>query len=429
MEHQNSSMHAKKSNASIAQIILLILAGESVFILPFVLPRIFRPTFLDVFELTNFQLGGCFSIYGTVALLSYLYGGAIADKFSPRKLIAGSLFLTALGGLALSTFPSINTLQLIYGYWGFTTIFLFWGAMIKATRVWGGTTKQGSAFGFLEGGRGFVAATIGAIGVYIFSVILPSNIATAMLVERQDAFRYVILFASGLAFIVGGLVFLFMDNSEKADAPINTSDSSLKNIKKVFKIPSVWWLMLIVLSAYVGYKLTDIFSLYASEIMLFDEVKAAQVGTFQLYIRPIVCVAIGLLADKSRGSLWIIFGFAVMLSGALIFATGLVQSGLNFLFFLSLIITATGTYAIRTLYFAVLQEGKIPLAITGTAVGLISVVGYTPDIFVGPIMGYLLDNSPGIVGHQQVFMMLALFSALGLIASIRFSRLGVLKNS
>ena len=172
------------------------------------MPRIFRPTYLDVFELTNFELGSCFSIYGTVALLSYLYGGAIADKFSPRKLIAGSLLLTALGGLVMSTFPSVSTLHVIYGYWGFTTIFLFWGAMIKATRVWGGTTKQGSAFGFLEGGRGFVAATIGAIGVYIFSVILPSNLATAILVERQDAFRYVILFATALAFFVGGFLTL-----------------------------------------------------------------------------------------------------------------------------------------------------------------------------------------------------------------------------
>ena len=98
------------------------------------------------------------------------------------------------------------------------------------------------------------------------------------------------------------------------------------------------------------------------------------------------------------------------------------------MFFFILIINAKGKYDIQTLYFAVLQEGKIPLAITGTAVGLISVVGYTPDIFVGPIMGYLLDSSPGIVGHQQVFMMLALFSALVLIASIRFSRLGVLKT-
>ena len=164
-------MQSQKSTPSIYQIILLILAGESVFILPFVLPRIFRPTYLDVFALNNLELGTCLSIYGIIALLSYLYGGAIADKYSPRKLIAASLLLTAFGGLVLSTFPSIQVLKLVYGYWGFTTIFLFWGAMIKATRVWGGTSKQGKAFGFLEGGRGFVAASIGAIGVYIFSMI------------------------------------------------------------------------------------------------------------------------------------------------------------------------------------------------------------------------------------------------------------------
>ncbi len=418
-------MQPLKSPASIYQIILLILAGESVFILPFVLPRIFRSTYLDVFVLTNFELGTCFSVYGVIALLSYLYGGAIADKYSPRKLIAASLFLTAFGGFFISTFPSIQVLKLVYGYWGFTTIFLFWGAMIKATRVWGGTSKQGKAFGFLEGGRGFVAATIGAIGVYIFSIILPENLANALLVERQDAFRYVILFAATLASSVGLLVYFFMKDPEELDAPVKSSVSSLVNIKKVLKIPSIWWLMFIVLSAYVGYKLTGIFSLYAKEIMLFDEIKAAQIGTFQLYIRPILGVAIGFIADKTKGSLWIIIGFIVMLIGSLIFASGVVQSDLNFLFFLSLIITATGVYSIRTLYFAVLQEGKIPLAITGTAVGLISVIGYTPDIFIGPIMGYLLDSSPGIEGHQQVFMMLSVFSALGLFASIRFSKLGM----
>jgi len=418
-------MQPLKSPASIYQIILLILAGESVFILPFVLPRIFRSTYLDVFVLTNFELGTCFSVYGVIALLSYLYGGAIADKYSPRKLIAASLFLTAFGGFFISTFPSIQVLKLVYGYWGFTTIFLFWGAMIKATRVWGGTSKQGKAFGFLEGGRGFVAATIGAIGVYIFSIILPENLANALLVERQDAFRYVILFAATLASSVGLLVYFFMKDPEELDAPVKSSVSSLVNIKKVLKIPSIWWLMFIVLSAYVGYKLTGIFSLYAKEIMLFDEIKAAQIGTFQLYIRPILGVAIGFIADKTKGSLWIIIGFIVMLIGSLIFASGVVQSDLNFLFFLSLTITATGVYSIRTLYFAVLQEGKIPLAITGTAVGLISVIGYTPDIFIGPIMGYLLDSSPGIEGHQQVFMMLSVFSALGLFASIRFSKLGM----
>ena len=61
-------MKRSKHNVSYYQILLLILAGESVFILPFVLARIFRPTFLDVFELTNLQLGSCFSIYGICLL-------------------------------------------------------------------------------------------------------------------------------------------------------------------------------------------------------------------------------------------------------------------------------------------------------------------------------------------------------------------------
>jgi len=115
-------------------ILLLILAGESIFILPFVLARVFRPTFLDVFQLNNFQLGTCFSIYGIVAFVSYLFGGTLADKFKPRILIALALFLTALGGVLMATYPSYSTMKILFGYWGFTTIFLFWGAMIKFRR-------------------------------------------------------------------------------------------------------------------------------------------------------------------------------------------------------------------------------------------------------------------------------------------------------
>ena len=157
---------------SIHTLILLILAGEAIFILPFVLARIFRPTFLDVFGLTNFELGICFSIYGVIAMISYLFGGVISDLFKPRILITSALLLTALGGLAMSTYPSYNAMKLLFGYWGFTTIFLFWAAMIKSTRIWGGTKKQGLAFGFLDGGRGIVAAGFGSVGVLIFSIFI-----------------------------------------------------------------------------------------------------------------------------------------------------------------------------------------------------------------------------------------------------------------
>ena len=49
--------------------------------------------------------------------------------------------------------------------------------------------------------------------------------------------------------------------------------------------------------------------------------------------------------------------------------------------------------------------------------------GYTPDIFAGPAIGYLLENSPGAVGHQHVFWMLALFSFIGGIAASYYFQL------
>ena len=406
---------------SFLSITLLILSGELIFVLPYVLARIFRPTFLEVFNLSNLQLGSLFSVYGTVALLSYVYGGVISDRFQPKNLIASSLFFTALGGLVLAVYPSYFVLQVLYGYWGFTTVFLFWGAMIKAARVWGGAKNQGQAFGFLDAGRGLVAASMGSLGVLIFSFFLTNDIESASLIERKDAFRYVILFSSFMVFLNGILVLFFMGSNQKNE--VKNTFSTISHIKAVLKIQSVWLIMIIIISAYVGYKVTDIYSLYASEVMLFNNIEAANIGSLQLYLRPLVCVIIALFAGKKNYIYFIILGFITMLIGATIFAFGIVQLNMNFVFFFSLIIVATGTYAIRALYFSIMQEGRIPLLMTGTAVGVISVIGYTPDIFASPIIGYLLDKYPGILGHQYVFTLLVLFSVLGLLAAIKFANL------
>ena len=416
-------MNREINNKKFLILTLLILSGEFIYFLPYVLSRVFRPTFLDVFQLNNFQLGSLFSVYGVVALLSYIYGGVITDRYSPRKLMSSALFLTALGGLVLASYPSYQTLQILYGYWGFTSVFLFWGAMIKATRLWGGDNNQGKAFGFLDGGRGIVAASMGSIGVFVFTIVLTSDIESASVLERQEAFRYVILLSSFMVAFIGLLVLIFLRNMEDKNTNFELPLNTLTNIKSVLKNESIWLLMLIIMCAYVGYKVTDIYSLYASEVMLYDQIEAAEVGALQLYLRPIVCIAIGLIADRTKNMFWIIFGFVTMLIGALIFSFGIIKPDMNFIFFLSLVILAVGTYSIRALYFAVLKEANVAFALTGTAVGIISVVGYSPDIFAGPIMGYLLDENPGIIGHQYVYFMLVIFSIIGLIASIRFARL------
>ena len=404
-------------------LLLIVLAGESIFILPYVLSRVFRPTVLDVFGLDNVQLGMCFSVYGMVALLSYLFGGPMADKFPPRKLIAVALWMTALGGLVYATFPSYTILKILYGYWGFTTIFLFWPALIKATRVWGGSASQGKAFGFLDGGRGLVGALFGAMGVLTFSLFITSEIIELTVAESREAFKYVILISTAVIAIVGLLVWIFMKMDYKSEKEIILDKIAIPQIKEVLRLPSVWLLMIIILCAYVGYKITDVFSLYAQDVMLYDQVQSAQVGTFLLFVRPVIGILIGVVADRTQTTLWLVLSFIITFFGALLFATGIISDSTTVLFFISILVVATGVYAARSLYFAVMESGQIPLVLTGTAVGLISLVGYTPDIFAGPAMGYLLDNSPGEEGHQHVFLMLALFSFIGSIAAWYFFRL------
>jgi nitrate/nitrite transporter NarK len=209
----------------------------------------------------------------------------------------------------------------------------------------------------------------------------------------------------------------------KTEKEIILEKITIRQIKEVMRLPSVWLLMIIILCAYVGYKITDVFSLYAKDVMNYDQVQSAQVGTFLLFIRPVIGVLIGVLADRTRPTYWLVVSFLISFFGALLFAFDVISDSETALFFISILVVATGVYAARSLYFAVMESGQIPLVLTGTAVGLISIIGYTPDIFAGPAMGYLLDNSPGKEGHQHVFWMLAIFSLIGGVAAYYYFRL------
>ena len=395
-----------------------MLAAESIYILPYVLARVFRPTFLDVFNLTNLELGGLFSIYGVVAFFSYLYGGVLADRYSPRKLLSISLIFTSLGGLVMMTYPSYFIMQLLFAYWGFTTVFIFWAPMLKATRAIGGVKMQGKTFSLLDGGRGVVASSIGLIGVLIFSILITEDVSSLTLSEKQEVFKYVIGASSLIVFIIGIVVYAYLRIELKDDEKIG----NIKSLLELAKLKSVWLISFIILCAYMGYKITDVYSLYASEVMLFDEINAARVGALQQYLRPIVCISVAFFTDKNGNINNILIGFFVMMLGSILFASGLIKVSMNMLFFISLIIVATGTYAIRGLYFSILKDGKIPYILSGTAIGLISIVGYSPDIFATPLYGYLLDNYPGIRGHQYVYLILFISSIVGIYVSLKFKK-------
>ncbi|MBL7873453.1 MAG: MFS transporter [Cyclobacteriaceae bacterium] len=414
---RDKTSSVKKNKKRGFTLFALILAGEAIFFLPFVIARIFRPTLLAVFEITNTQLGAFFSVYGIIAMVSYFFGGPLADRFSTRNLMAIALWLTGMSGFIFATVPSHQIVYALYAFWGITTILLFWAALIRATREWGGSDFQGRAFGLLEAGRGATAALLGSVSVLIFSYFNPEEAAQTFSQSRRESFQDVILMASGITFLSGVLVWIFVPktSTSHSNEPVITRSTFLK----LLLTPTVWMLAVIIVCAYVGYKITDNFSLYVKDVLGVTETQAATVGTLALWMRMIVALIAGYFADRFSGVKIIIVCFALNTLGSLAIGLGFLTTSFWFvgITFTSILI---GVYGVRVLYFAVLEEARIPLFTTGTVVGIISFIGFTPDIFMSPLAGYLLDQFPGVQGHQFVFFVLMIFSILGMATSFLF---------
>ena len=404
----------------ITNMLILVLAGEIIFGLPFHLARFFRPTYLDVFNISNTNLGDVYAVYGLTAMISYFFGGMLADKYSPRILMSLSLVLTSIGGFFISTIPELSSIFIIYGYWGITTIFLFWSAMIKATKEWGGEYSQGKAFGILDGGRGLFATIVSLVAINLFTAFLTQEVTLADPSEKRKAFQSVIILYSSLTLLIGIIVWLFLPDN---NADVKRKESIFKNLTKVIKNPLVWLNAGIIVCAYSAYKGLDNTTLYAHEVLGMNEVDAAKVFSYGSLIRPIAAIAAGIIADRWISSRVILVMFSCL---TLIFAL-LAMSDTMLLYpavvLLNIYITFFLVFAIRGIYFAVVQETKVNSNVTGTAAGVISFIGFTPDIFFGSISGRILDANPGVVGHQNYFLFLTVIAFFGIVIPFIFRKI------
>jgi nitrate/nitrite transporter NarK len=154
----------------------------------------------------------------------------------------------------------------------------------------------------------------------------------------------------------------------------------------------------------------------------YNEIEAAKLVTLGSWIRPFAAIAAGLLADRFHVVRMLSICFLMLLFADMYFAFATPLLNILWIFIGNVLITCIAIFGLRGLYFAIYEEVKMPIAITGSAVGLVSVIGFTPDIFVLYVAGVLVDNSPGLLGHQHFFMFLSSFAAIGLIASLLLSR-------
>ena len=132
-----------------------------------------------------------------------------------------------------------------------------------------------------------------------------------------------------------------------------------------------------------------------------------------LWMRPVGGVIGGFLADK--------FGKERTLSGALLGAVvcllliSILPTSLSKNIFYALIILGgIFLYSIRGVYWSLLGDAKIDDKILGAAIGLISLVGYLPDIIL-PIFNSALFKTFGDKGgYNAYFIASAVMGVIGI---------------
>lgn len=402
----------------------LVLAGEAIFGLPFHVSRYFRPTYVEVFDITQTQLGVLGSTYGCLAMFAYLLGGGLADRFSPRGLLVFSLLVTGASGLYMATIPPFAAMVFLFAFWGVSTILPFWSALIRATREWGGREQQGVAFGLLDGGRGLLAALLAMLALLLFARLLPDGGVSATAEEKKAALQSTIYVYTSACVVAAVFVWLFVPATSPAEHATSTSPLRSGNLVEVLRMPAVWLQAVVIIAAYCTFKGIDYYSQYASDVWAWSEVSSAGLSAFSSWMRPIAAIGAGLLADRLSSSRVVIGCFVVTGIAYVSFLFTTPGQSTIWLLWANVITSCLGLFALRGIYFALLEESRVPRHITGTAVGVISFIGYTPEIFMPLLGGWLIDRWSGdVTGYHLLFSFLGLMSIVGIAATLILRRL------
>ncbi len=170
-----------------------------------------------------------------------------------------------------------------------------------------------------------------------------------------------------------------------------------------------------IICAYCAYKGLDNYSLYAVQVLGMNEVDGAQLSAYGAYIRPVAAIAAGVVADRWSASKTIGALFFVLLISYAMLSFALPDGSGLMVIYANIFVSFFAVFGLRGVYFALLEENKTPQYLTGAVTGMVSFVGYTPEIFFAPITGRILDASPGIVGHQNYFLFLTAVMAVAIV--------------
>lgn len=398
----------KKKGLSLKAILqfVVLCAGATSIYMPVVSRTSFYDAFIESFQVNNTQFATMFSTYTLFTLLTYFLGGVAADKIPPRKLLAFSFLSTGALTFWQLQFPSYGIAVFIYGAMGVTTTLTFWAALIKATRQFGQMVGgESKALGALEGGRAITNMLLSTFCVWLFA-----RAASSIVGLRSTLIVYcVALIICGV-----GAWFVFDDDEQSEEAV--SKDSLPKLILECMKNKYVWVCCFVVMGAYA---MTSTLNGYVSSIanacFSLSAVAAAAVTVIGMYVQPFGSFGGGWLGDKIGASKTIILSVAGLIITSFIITVLPSNAAMTVPFVIVYLFFAIFMSSVRGQFYAPLREIGIPMYLSGTAIGLIATIGYSPDFFLLLITGCLLDTMDPVAAYKIVIYILIAFGVFSML--------------
>lgn len=400
--------------------VLVIVAGN---IYPLIyLRQNFQVSIIDSFGITNTQLGQMYAMLGVLYMVTYIPSGWLADRVSPRILMSFSLAFAGCLGIWFSTMPDFQSLVIIFAGWGVAAGLTFWAALIKATNLLAKPSEQGRFFGILDGGRGLVEALLATLAVAMFASYLDAG------QDTPEALRKVIwLYVSCMLVLAPIAYFILHDPTDEeleASAAKPKSDNFWRDIKIVAAREEIWLCGICILTGYQLFWATYSFSAYMQNHYGLTAVAVGSITVAKLWMRPIGAVAAGFAGDFLDREL--VLGVLLVLSSIALASLIVMPQGVGTYTLLAIVLVIGFlTYAVRGIFWSTLESCDISNKIKGLAIGIISLVGYSPDIYL-PLLDGRLQEQYGVADGYAIYF--GIISIMGLFGALAAWRLKVLVN-
>jgi predicted MFS family arabinose efflux permease len=403
----------KASTRKWITVAILATAAGIIFELPYMRYTFYDPL-RDGLGLTHEQFGELMSFYGLLAFIFYIPGGWLADRFSHKYLLAFSMVGTGLGGFYLSTWPSFGGAKVLFAFWGVTSIFTFWSTLLKATSMLGDKSEQGKLFAMTEGGRGIITSI----------AALTATAMIAQLGSTPEQFVTVLYMYSIICILTGVACLIFVPHNIIPEEERLNGVNVIKDMIEVAKMPITWLLAICIFAIYTVYTTSSYFTPFMTEVFGVSAAVAALVATFKNHLfRPISGI-VGTFLTARTGSSIPSMKISVVFLAILIGITLVLPVSVAFVLAISIVIALIGlmTFVLRGLYFAPVGEVGTPKRLLGAAMGLISTIAFTSDIFNFKIVGRMLDNNAGVAGYKMVFTYILVLLAIAFVSLIFLKR-------